>query len=764
MKMTDQTVGCRWIVAVAAAIGGWLIAAEGASHAWAEEAKPAEMGEKITFEQHILPLFREKCGSCHNANDKKGDLVLDNYGAALRGGGSGEVIKTDGDADGSTLYQVVAHLSEPVMPPGQKLPDDQIALVKKWIEQGALENSGSKAKIKKMAVVAKAEISTQRPAGPPPMPADLSMEPLLISSRANGVTALAVNPWSPLAAVSGHKQVLLYHTSTFDLLGVLPFPEGQPQSIRFSRNGQLLMVAGGRGGHSGKVAVHEVISGKRIALVGDEYDAVLTADISPDQTMIALGGPKKIVRVYDIASGELVYEKNKHTDWVTALEFSPDGVLLATADRSNGLFVWEAYTGREFHVLNGHQGAINDVSWSPDSNLLASASEDSTVKLWEMQNGSQVRNIGAHGGGASAVEFLRDGRLVSFGRDVRAKLWDTSGNNVRTFDPQPDLGTEVVHCAETDRVLVGDLTGQITIYNTADGVKLGQLTTNPAALAQRIGQIQQEQTTVQQLVEQAAQQLAALEKGIADRKAAAATAEQAATLAATALADAQKEQQTAEANLASQAQVLQQAETVVTDAEKARTAAIAARDAAIKAATDDRATVKAAHEALAAASDAWVTAQSALLATPGDANAQAAAKAAAEKLAAAQSAFQQSSNAHVGLVTAAVTAGTNAEPVAAAYATALTARDQALAQKTAAEKTVADWVAKVKTATDVLAVRKAEADKAIAEAVVSPELQKQLTDSSAAKAAAEQRLAGVQQRLQAMQAAVGRPPVAIAPN
>ena len=111
------------------------------------------------------------------------------------------------------------------------------------------------------------------------------------------------------------------------------------------------MAGGGRGGHSGRVVLWDVKSGKRIAEVGNEYDVVLAADISPDHTQVALGGPKKIVRVYDTSTGELLYEKNKHTDWITAIEFSPDGVLLATADRSNGLVVWEAFTGREFYFL-----------------------------------------------------------------------------------------------------------------------------------------------------------------------------------------------------------------------------------------------------------------------------------------------------------------------------------------------------------------------------------------------------------------------------
>ena len=100
----------------------------------AAEEKAAPKEEKITFDQHILPIFREKCGSCHNANDKKGDLVLDNYGLAMQGGASGEVVRSDGDASQSQLYLVVAHLAEPKMPPQQpKLPDEQLTLIRKWI-------------------------------------------------------------------------------------------------------------------------------------------------------------------------------------------------------------------------------------------------------------------------------------------------------------------------------------------------------------------------------------------------------------------------------------------------------------------------------------------------------------------------------------------------------------------------------------------------------------------------------------------------------
>lgn len=722
----------------------------------ANDAQPAgdKPAEKITYEQHILPLFREKCGTCHNANDKKGDLVLDNYGAAMRGGASGEVIRSDGDAENSPLYRVVAHLDEPFMPPQQpRLPDDQLALIRKWIEGGALENAGSTAKVKKPSLVSKAEISSERPAGPPPLPENLPLDPLIVSPRANGATALAVNPWSPLLAVSGHKQVLLYRTDTLELAGVLPFPEGQPFVLRFSRNGQLLLAAGGRGAQNGVAVVFDVKTGQRVAQVGSEYDVVLAADISPDQTMVALGGPKKVVRCYSLSTGELLYEKTKHTDWITALEFSPDGVLLATGDRSNGLIVWEAYTGREFYVLTGHTGPITDVSWSPDSNVLASASEDAAIKLWEMQNGNQIKSFGAHGGGTTAARFARDGRLVSFGRDRTPKLWDAGGNAQRSFPAAPDVGTEIALCCETDRVFVADLTGAIHVFQAKDGAAVGQLTTNPPALATRIEQARQVVAQLEASAAQASANLAALQKQLAERQAAAETAQKAAAEAAAAAEQAAKAHAEATADLTAKTQALQTAETNLSQSQTAKTKAVAEKDAASKAMTEINTALKVATEAVVAAEAAYIKAQQAAEAKPEDAAAKQALQEDAKKLAEALAALQTATQKKQELLPQLVQTSTALLTTSAAVTTAQAARDQAAQAKSAAEKAVAEAAARLKAAQDAAATRKADAEKALAAAQVTPEVQKQLTEAEAAVKAANEQLAAAKARLEALEAA-----------
>ncbi len=448
--------------------------------------------DKVNFEDHVKPILREKCLSCHNTNKKTSDLDLSSYASLMQGGAAGASIEA-GDSGASYLYSLVSHQSEPFMPPNaDKLPDATLDIIKKWIDGGAPETSSSKVTLpkKKNTAMTVDVAAGARPAGDPPMPDVLNVEPVVHTATTTAVTAIATNPWSKLTAVAGQKQVVLYHTESLEPLGVLPFPEGTPRVLKFSRNGAMLLAGGGHGAAKGLCVVWDIKTGERVMTVGDELDEVLAADISADQSMVALGGPEKIVRVYNTLTGELAYDCRKHTDWIYSLEFSPDGVLLATTDRSGGLLVWEAHTGREYLTLSGHTAAVTSVSWRIDGNVLASASEDTTIRLWEMENGGQIKSWGAHGGGVFSVEYTRDGRIVSSGRDRVTKLWDGNGTALKDFEAFSDLALQVTHCDETNRVIAGDWTGEVRVWNAVDGTRIGQLTPNPPTLESRLSAAQ----------------------------------------------------------------------------------------------------------------------------------------------------------------------------------------------------------------------------------------------------------------------------------
>jgi WD40 repeat protein len=467
-----------------------------------------------TFDADVLPVLRQHCLGCHSADKQKGGLDLSTFAALKAGGSSGDVLKP-GDPDKSRVFSLTAHAEEPKMPPkASRIPDAQLSLLKLWVEQGGRENAGSKVAVSKPKVDLGLTLSAKgKPDGPPPMPlaGKLRVEPVVVARRANAVVALAASPWAPLVAVGGQKQILLYHADAGTLLGVLPFDHGQINALKFSRNGKLLLAAGGRGGASGKAVLYEVETGRAVAEVGSaETDAVLAADVSADGSLVAVGTPTKMVRVYRTADGEVASAVKKHTDWVTAVEFSPDGVLLATGDRNGGVFVWEAATGREFYALPGNTSTVTDLSWRPDSNVLASAAETGHVRLWEMENGTPVKNWVSHPGGAQSVRYAADGRLATTGRDRLVKLWDGNGGlQKQAAAPLADIGLRVAVTADGAKVVAGDWAGRVTTWATADGKPGPTFDANPPPLAVRVRLAEEGVAAAEAKVKQAEAALAA---------------------------------------------------------------------------------------------------------------------------------------------------------------------------------------------------------------------------------------------------------------
>ncbi len=380
-------------------------------------ASLAQGAEKVTYNDQVLPIFRNACLNCHNPDKKKAGLDLSTYQATLQGSENGRIIES-GNAGASLLFKCVKQTEEPKMPPkGDRLTDVEVVIIEEWIRGQLLETADGKVVVAARNNVHAAVVSLEKPEGPPPMPGDLPLEPALQVPRRNALLALAASPWAPLVAVGGQKQIALYHTDSLEPLGVLPFPEGFPAVLRFSRNGRLLLAGGGLGGKSGKVALWDIQTGERVATLGNEFDQVLGADLSPDQRFVALGGPAKVVKIYSTKDGKLVHSMKKHTDWVTAVAYSPDGNLLATGDRNGAIHLWEGDTGKEYSTVPGHKVMVTSLAFMPG--LLASASEDGSVKLWDVKESKEIRSWTAHPGGAAWGGF-HPGRTPGFLRTRQA--------------------------------------------------------------------------------------------------------------------------------------------------------------------------------------------------------------------------------------------------------------------------------------------------------------------------------------------------------
>jgi len=75
---------------------------------------------------------------------------------------------------------------------------------------------------------------------------------------------------------------------------------------------------------------------------------------------------------------------------------------------------------------------------------------------------------------------------VSVGRDKTPKLWKADFSPERSFDACDDIGLAVAACDETGRLLVGDWTGELRVFNIGDAARTGTLDANPPPLSDRV--------------------------------------------------------------------------------------------------------------------------------------------------------------------------------------------------------------------------------------------------------------------------------------
>ncbi|MCG3199993.1 MAG: hypothetical protein GHCLOJNM_04522 [bacterium] len=438
---------------------------------------------EVNFEDHIKPIFASRCLRCHNLDKRRSGLLLETVAGIREGGSSGPVL-VSGQPNASRLYRLISGQEEPKMPPsGDPIDPASLELIRRWIELGAPENKDSKVSVAASGPTAESGpvfVAATFRDGPPPMPES----PLAPASgdALRGVVgrALAASPRSPLLAVGGYKQVLLFNLETQQWLGALPFQEGDIQTLSFSVNAELLLAGGGREGDHGTVVIWNIRTGERVAAFQEDYDVVLAADISPDHRLVALGGPNRKVTVFSMVDGKPLYMLDAHTEWIYAVKFTPDGELLATADRGGGLMLWQAANGRPVENLRGHEGAVHCLAYSPDSVLLASAGEDGTVQLWDTWQYTQVGRFSAHSGAVHSVEFTPSGEIVTTGADRQTKRWDRNGTNLSTYSELPDWGYRACYAPSASLVMAGSWNGEVRIWKADSGEAVANLTTAPA--------------------------------------------------------------------------------------------------------------------------------------------------------------------------------------------------------------------------------------------------------------------------------------------
>jgi WD40 repeat protein len=414
----------------------------------AEAAKPATYGE-------VHAIFAKHCLSCHDAKEADGELVLESHESLLKGGDTGPAIMA-GNSGESLLVRLIERTEKPFMPPpkkGEKLSDAENAIVRSWIDAGALPGE----------------------AGPGPVAA-VSLPKITSRTAArNSVNALAIAAGSKWFAVGLPGTVELRSLETRAVIRRLEGHKGTVNDLAFNADGSVVVAAAGEAGVAGEVKVWNVADGKLVRTIAGHADSIYAVAISPDGKMLATGSYDQQIKLWNLSDGVELRTLTGHNGCVFDLAFRPDGKVLASASADRTMKLWDVSTGARLDTRSESLKELQAVAFSPDGVRVIAGGVDNRVRVWavstDAKEGSNklLQSVFAHEGAILRLAFSPDGKtLASSADNATLKLWNAGDVTIRHALPkQPDWPTALA--LNDAMLLVGRLDGSVEIYDTKTG-------------------------------------------------------------------------------------------------------------------------------------------------------------------------------------------------------------------------------------------------------------------------------------------------------
>ncbi len=134
---------------------------------------PNSSGQQIDFSSQIMPLLKERCGSCHTRGQSEGGLSLNTRELLLKGGDSGPAVVVGRSGESLLLQLVRGDDPDRIMPAkGKRLEPGEVALLAAWIDQGTGWKEGFRFD------ASRSSAGPRRPEVPAPRGANASTNPI----------------------------------------------------------------------------------------------------------------------------------------------------------------------------------------------------------------------------------------------------------------------------------------------------------------------------------------------------------------------------------------------------------------------------------------------------------------------------------------------------------------------------------------------------------------------------------------------------------
>jgi WD domain, G-beta repeat/Planctomycete cytochrome C len=475
----------------------WLMFSGSPPAAQAQAPKGA-----VSFINDVAPILKENCFACHDAKKKKGKFEMTSY-AKFREGGSKDDPVTPGASGDSVIIHLLTATNASRMPPkeaGEALAKDKVAVIAKWIDEGAKLDPG---------IDPKGELMRElRIRWKPPQP------PVAYKTYVN-INALIFSPDNKKLIVGGYHELTVWDIASAKLEKRIWTRAERAYGMAFLPDGKLI-VAGGRPGQEGDVRVYNLAGNSKmtdgVAIldgVNDKSvlikelletdDSVYGVAVSPDGKNIASGGCDRIVRIWDVSAGldqvKLTDSIENHADWVLALSFSPDGKHIATASRDKTAKVWDIAAKESVLTFPDHQEPVFGVAISLDGKSGISAAQDKNVRWWQATDagkniGKQIRAGGGHAKAVFRLAYYPDAKkplLATCSADTTIRLWDpNNGTMLKSLTGLTDWAYAVAISPDGTMVAGGSYKGEVRIWKTADGALVKDFNASPGYVAAKV--------------------------------------------------------------------------------------------------------------------------------------------------------------------------------------------------------------------------------------------------------------------------------------
>ncbi len=424
----------------------------------------ADAPAPASFSKDVAPILLKKCQACHGSPEPKGGYQVSNYTLVIKAGESESAAITPGKPEDSELFTLISSTDPDSRMPkeGDPLSAEQIAIVKRWISEGA-QYDGADPKASLASIV-------PRTAAPDPPQA---------YRRAVPITALAFSPDGQELAVNGYHEVTIWNAASGALARRIKNVAERTQSLAYNTDGSLLAVAGGTPGQSGEVKLFNPALGTLVKELGSMGDVAYRAVFNPAGTKLAVAGADRSIRVFDVASGKQEILIEDHADWVVGLAWNPDGTRLASASRDKTSKLFNATNGESLMTYSGQGDQVFGVAFNADGKLIFTAGADKKIHAWNPDDGAKKGEIAGFGRDVFGLVTFQD-KIFSCSADKTVQQHRVEGfKPFKTYAGHTDAVYCVAYHPGTGRVAAGSFSGEVRVWNAEDGAAVATFIAAP---------------------------------------------------------------------------------------------------------------------------------------------------------------------------------------------------------------------------------------------------------------------------------------------